>query len=866
MANIILFLLNKTYLLTSYIFAAMSLPTLLKEGYLIPPAGTSKAEKKRLENVIPIDYVINFLEDRNPGKRRSAIKIKPKKGGDRVLVFKANTGSGKSTALPVAIYKRMFENTNKNIIVTQPRILTAVDTPSNIVTYTPELELDKNIGYNTGVFKRLPKQRGIIFSTIGVLTQQLITSPAESFMKKYQFIIIDEVHERDIETDLCLVLLKKLLSENYDDPECPFVIITSATFDENIFMDFFDVPKSQYIEVAGSTFPIEANFTDYSISNYTEFASMKARQLHLANLGDLEETNVHNKFRDIIIFVRDSGVGMKIYSNMHKFNTQVLDKSPEFIQQYADSIGTQMEKYHKGGAVADTKYYILPILLDSRTFEAGGLEYQNLFSNLETIHVPFWRDNATLEQEPTKYVTPVRRVIIATNVAETGVTIETLKYCIDTGYHFNVEFNPETGCNVMYGKAVTHGMAVQRRGRVGRKAPGIWYACYTEDTFNSLQKDQFSKIIVSDITETMLGILIKEKETGLVEAEPPKKNQSSEGFQMHSLTMHNRFKLVNPRPTNIAALDFIELPSMQSMSHSLEKLRLLGFIDSKYDITVTGYYANQIRFISIECRKMIMSGYYYGANVLDLITISSFVYVTRRRVFTKKFQITNFLKQNEADFEFYSRILIADDFINCIFIWNILQGFIQKSLSGISVAELDKIDNMSKQDYKKILYTDDLKQWCEENEIIYDGLLRVIAIRDQIIENIIIIGLNPYYNNIGLPKNLYNLNKIMQTLDDGLIEIKKIKQCLYEGFKSNVLISRKYSYVSILKGIPIQVKSRLIMPLNSKVSEQQKPLYILVDQYTLAQKFGMAQFEFVADGFISVLDNYIDIDEAFYSC
>jgi HrpA-like RNA helicase len=848
-----------------------NLPTLLRKGFIVPPKWMSESDQRRLTNVVSIDYILKHIADRIPEKRGAKVKIQPKKYGDRVIILKSETGSGKSTTLPAKLYTTFFERTKKNVLVTQPRVLTAIDLPSTIVPYVPALELDKNIGYNTGPFKRLPVERGIIFSTVGVLTQQLIMNTSAEFMKGCQFVIIDEVHERDIDTDLCLFLLKKLLEQNYESPECPLVILTSATFDERIFMEYFDVPDENYIQVVGSTFPIEPNFPEYSVANYLKYATLKAQKLHLDNLADLQADDA---FRDIIIFIKDSGVGKKIYEELLIFNSKVLDGDYPSLTKYREELEVSINTMYKKGGDANIsktrKYYILPILLDTKSFQAGGLEYQNLFSNLDTIHVPLWdhKNKIDITQPPQKYVNPTRRIIIATNIAETGVTIPTLKYCIDTGYHLNVEFHPDIGCSAIFAKNVTKGMAIQRRGRVGRKAPGYWYPCYTEETYEALPSDQFSKIIVNDTAENLLSILIKEKRVGVVEESSVariRKHREYGLYQMFPMMNNKWYSVANTLPTNISSLDFIELPSIQTLGHSVEKLHILGFLDDSYNITPIGFYANQIRFISLELRRMLFAGYYYGANVLDLITIAAFTHTRRRYIFKKTFKLTNFLKSNDADFEFYNRILIADDFINCIFVWNIFQNFIQKNMIDLTNDYLEKLNTTDKIEDKKILYLRRIQQWCDDNDIIADGLIGMSSMRDGIIENMITIGLNPYKNSLGLPKNLYNLNKIIQgSLAEGLDEVKKLKHCIFEGFKSNILLRTKTGYISCLKNIPIKVKSPFISELNEAAAEQPRPNSIVVDSYAFSQKFGSEQFEFLADGFVSVLDNYIDADDKFF--
>ncbi|MEK6879131.1 MAG: hypothetical protein AABY22_05955, partial [Nanoarchaeota archaeon] len=298
--------------------------------------------------------------------------------------------------------------------------------------------------------------------------------------------------------------------------------------------------------------------------------------------------------------------------------------------------------------------------------------------------------------------------------------------------------------------------------------------------------------------------------------------------------------------TNISALDFIEFPSIQSLNYSVEKLHILGFIDENYDITTIGYYADKMKFISVELRKMIFSGYFFGASILDLITITAFVSMKKFKVFEKKFKIDNFMKLNDKEFEFYNQIVIADDFINCIFIWNIFQEFIEKNISKTDLS-LEKI-----------------KGWCEKNFIKFDGFVKVISMRDDIIENMLEQGFNPYYNGLGI-KN-YNLNKIMTSLPEGLAEVKKIKQCLYEGFKCNLLIHETNStYKSVLKNIPIRVKSAVVKQLAESI-EQRYPMYIVISDYDLSIKDRekSSQYEFLSQSFICVLDNFIDPDLTFF--
>ena len=816
------------------------LPTLLRRGFLVPPEDAPQREKDTMLNSVTVEYILHMISDMIPEQSSNYIKNGSKTYGDKVIVLKSDTGSGKSTVLPAKLYTSFFQRTRRSIMVTQPRILNAVDIPGTIVPFNKELTLGKNIGYSTGSFKYLPKDKGVIFATVGILVQELTMNDDKDFMKKYQFIIIDEVHERDSQTDICLFLLKKFLKNNYADPFCPLVILMSATFDEKIFMNYFEVSKKNYIQVIGSTFPIEMFFPDYSVSDYIRYATLKAQQLHLENIEELDKEAIV----DILIFVKDLGIGKKVYDAMNEFNATILG-SQQAATEYEKTLKEDIDKLLKKGGASFEPKYILPILLDTTSFSKGKEDYKNLFSNMNIITMPIWESPVNVITPPKKYVNPARRVIISTNLAETGVTIPTLKYCIDTGYQLSSEFYPEYASNALLAKNIPYGSAIQRRGRVGRKAPGKFYPCYTEETFKSLPVDQIPTIINSDITEILLGILIREKDVSIVQersVEKIKSNQSYDIFQMFTMFSNDWYKVENKNKTKIYGLDLIEMPSIQSLGYSVEKLYMLGFMDFNYDITATGYIASKFQFVTMEIRKFILSGYFYEANILDLITISAFIYISKRKVFTKKFNIEKFQ-------ELYGESLgIIDDFVIYLLIWSSLRDFI-----GVKL------------DSKTFLKFNDVKKWCEQSEIKFDGLMKVISIRDSIIENMLTIGLNPYYSEI----EDMSFTSLLKTMPDiAISELCKIKKCAYEGWKANLFQHESgNNYKSVAKNILVKVKSVIVKPKStiteSKNSTSNQPQFIVAN-YALASKFGSAQYEFLADDFVCVLDGYVYPDLTFF--
>jgi HrpA-like RNA helicase len=838
-------------------YKTMPLPTMLREGFLKPNDGTPKKEKDRLKNVRPVDYIMNFISDRIPASPGMQPKIAPKGPGDKVIVLKSETGSGKSTAMPPFLYETFQERTRKFIGVTQPRVLTAIDIPTNLPEFYPFLQMDVNLGYSTGPYKRMPKEKGLIYMTVGVLLVHLKTMDDESFMKRYSFIVIDELHDRNISNDLTMFLLKKLINLHWDKPECPFIILTSATFDKKIFVSYFNTPPENYMSVVGSTFPIEPHILEFDKQDFIKKAIDTAEELHVKNIDDIKNNEMS---RDIIIFVSGKSPSKKILEALHLFNSKILVKSFSEVEKY---ISEKPKERRKEGGGGESNYYIAPIDLSSSEFHAASSEYQNLFSNIDNISIPLYAINGDkLDRNTIKqWVKPTRRIIVTTNIAETGVTIDTLKYCIDTGFVNEVNFNPDFGCSTMITKQITRGSATQRKGRVGRKANGIWYPLYTEDTFNALAEDQFADILTNDISDNLLTIIIKETET-TIEENPEKtlsKKQKTKKniFKTNYLTDHLEYHLQSLKSLNVSAIDFLEMPSGSSLTYSIEKLYTLGFINNSYKPTILGYYGNMINKLSIENRRFLLAGYSHGANVLDLITIVSFLEnpASRSPRHRNYKPINPNSKLSKKEYEFYYKVVIGDEMVDSLFIWEMYSEFLEKQLVK------SKKKTKKGQDYA--FDTNETAQWCLDNKLIYENMHRVTLTRNEIIENFINIGLNPYYNGLGLDKGTYNIVDLFRNnLDEFVGEVHKIKECALDGYRLNLCIwnNDRKRYILQHRNVPIMVRNTAQSRMGDDAVQTNANFIICTGIMLISDMRDRNKYNFESSGTVCVLDSYLNID------
>ena len=748
----------------------MSKPTLLIPGNLV--SSDYSPSQEELDKWVPLDYIMNWFDQRiSETGSKLAEDI-----SDRILILKSSTGSGKSTLIPPELFHLFQNKTNKIIACTQPRVLTAIEIPKNTIPpfHTREklpsnreaLIYGKNIGTQTGVFNK-KINKGVVFMTPGVMVAQMNMMSNEEFMNKYSIIIIDEAHERSLQIDSLIYLIKKFIYTNIKNKECPFLVIMSATFDAFKFADYLiDLPKKQryknIIDVRGFTFPITEIFMEYDSQNYISTIVEKVEFIHANNPDDFT-----NNFRDILIFVKGAGEINKLKKKVSMLNTTneffikypvivlgltgeiVANQSPEYrdaIEKDISELKTFVEDVNGSYEPdnPDESYDIDPIDL-YLLYKEGGFEFN--------------KNNK--KRKPGKFKNVFRRVIIATNVAETGITIETLKYVVEVGWVFSKEFNPCFNCDSLIAKPITQSMYKQRRGRVGRKAPGSCYCIYTKHTFESMQEDQYPDIVKSEITLDLLNMLIREVDPG---------NIVNNNSIIELLNNKEFWEEINKKKIDLTKLDLLDLPPPDSINYSLEKLYVLGAITSNSIPTILGFIMNKFRYISIESIKMILSGYAWKAAIIDLITIAAFIQFNRSNVITDENKYQEAKKNgifNLFSLEIKSDLFISDTMIEYILIFNEFQ----KLLYNIGLS--DNIIN-------------ELKKWCDKYGLDATTLTEIIEIRDSVIKCMCIIGLNPFQY---IENSMQYL--IIASETDKLNYIKTLKQCIFEGFKLNLAVYNK---------------------------------------------------------------------------
>lgn len=752
----------------------MSLPTLLKPGYISVEKWMSTEEKRALVTDKSIDWLMKYISQR-VSINKSPPKINPKTIGDKVGILRSGTGTGKSTVIPPELYRKFMTASGKLLVCTQPTVLTTMEIPSQIVQYNKDLIMRKNIGYQTGPLSQKISS-GIIFMTVGILVQVFKANTDDEIMKRYMFILIDEIHIQTDDRDKLLSYIKGFLQRNYKKNECPYFILMSGTFDPEVLMEYFECSDRSFINITGNSFPITDNYTKSDIGNYLAYITDLVAKIHIDNY----DADKNEPIRDIIVFLQGT-MQIKLVANyIHWLNANIFSKSFAECQDYVE------KKYERHGGDEHTKYICIIELL-SENVEKNTDDYKNLFTPSEFVTTPIYETSTPGEIGKLKSTQKAfRRVILSTMVAETGLTISTLKYCIDSGYVQENQFNPSMCVNTFVNKCISQANVIQRRGRVGRKAPGVFYACYTKESFDALPKNPLPDVVKNDISSIILDLIINMTGANIKQISRCSDNDAT-CFQKNTADSFT-YELVHENNFNVEDLNLIKLPPADNCIYAIQKLHALGLIDQNYNVTLFGFLASRIQKLSLESIRMIFAGYYTGANVLDLITIAAFAaFGPKLGIKRGKYTPRNPYNVNVKKKTEYYADVVVDDFIEYVFIFEDIQNMI-----------LDRIGT------KKMSFSD----VCDEIGISSYSAAKAIELRNEIIVNLTNIGMNPFYNSLDLNPGKYNLSRILrENFDDGFGEIIKIKKCIYDGYKLNVYIwddvARKYksfmchNYVSL---------------------------------------------------------------------
>ncbi|KAL7679850.1 putative AAA+ ATPase domain, RNA helicase HrpA, P-loop containing nucleoside triphosphate hydrolase [Plasmopara halstedii] len=427
---------------------------------------------------------------------------------NQIVVIVGETGSGKTTQLTQYLYEEGYAQFGM-IGCTQPRRVAAMSVAQR-VSEEMDVTLGDEVGYAIR-FEDLTTDKTIIkYMTEGVLLRE---SLRESDLDSYSCVIMDEAHERALNTDVLFGILRKVVQRRSDFK----LVVTSATLDADKFASFFGgVPM---FNIPGRTFHVETRYTKSPSDDYVDAAVKQVMQIHLSHPPG-----------DILVFMTGQ----------------------EDIEATCYILAERMGKLDGAPPLMVLPMYSqLPADLQAKIFDASE----------------------------------IRKCIVSTNIAETSLTVDGIKYVIDTGFCKVKVYNPKIGMDALQVSPISQQNANQRAGRAGRTGPGVAYRLYTERQFvNELLEAQ-----IPEIQRTNLGYVV---------------------LLLKSLGV-----------SNLLEFDFMDPPPQDNIINSMYQLWVLGALSNTGELTEIG--KKMVVFpLDPPLAKMLLFSEALGCSTEVLIVVS----------------------------------------------------------------------------------------------------------------------------------------------------------------------------------------------------------------------------------------------------
>jgi pre-mRNA-splicing factor ATP-dependent RNA helicase DHX38/PRP16 len=448
-------------------------------------------------------------------------------GENRVTVVKGETGSGKTTQLVQYLFEHGYAEGDMLIGCTQPRRLAAMSVARR-VSDEMRCELGSTVGYAIHLDDKTSSSTRVKFMTDGVLLREVV---GDRDITKYSVIVMDEAHERSVDTDVLLGVLKNVVRRRSDFR----LIVTSATMDITRFSQFFD--NAPIFEIEGRAFDVSIQYSEMSVTDYVSESVFRACQIHVCESPG-----------DILIFMTGK---------------EDVEGTCELIRE---RLGTALSR---DGKNALQSLLIVPC-------------YSELM--------------ASPSQEALVRLPPppgMRKCVVATNVAETSITIDGVRFVIDCGFMKTNVLH--LGMQTLKVYPISTAQAIQRKGRAGRTQAGVCYRLYTKHQFeNELLPSAIPEIQRTSIDSVVLTL----KSIGV---------------------------------DDVTKFDFLDTPPAINVRSALRRLWLIDALDDVGCITKTGRQIIEFPMEPILSNLIVRSAAFGCSD--EMLSIVSMIASNSRNIF-----------------------------------------------------------------------------------------------------------------------------------------------------------------------------------------------------------------------------------------
>ncbi|XP_050405391.2 ATP-dependent RNA helicase TDRD9 [Patella vulgata] len=371
---------------------------------------------------------------------------------NQVTVIQGSTGSGKTTQVPQYLLDHYAkENRYCNIVVTQPRRIAAMSIAKRVCNER-SWALGTVCGYQVGLDRKASEDTRILYCTTGVLREKIV---GEKSMAQFTHVILDEIHERDQESDFALLMVRKLLRTNSRNVK---VVLMSATLDSKQFAEYFALPIRDRLE------PAPVINVEGRVFRVSEFYANDLSPA-LGPLPDLDD-------RKACLTDEALDMAVKLIQELDVLEIKELGK--DNLTGFAPVRGSVLVFLPGYGEITDVFDKLCP------------------FESKHCLKIIPLHSSITSEEQNRVFEPPhkgYRKIILSTNIAESSITVTDIKYVIDFCLTKNLVCDQDTNYTHLQMEWASKSNCTQRKGRAGRVSNGRAYFMVTQKFFEDFLPD-----------------------------------------------------------------------------------------------------------------------------------------------------------------------------------------------------------------------------------------------------------------------------------------------------------------------------------------------------------------------------------------